>query len=154
MKILLYKGKSLISKAIQFQTRSEYSHCALQLDDHFIVEAWHVGGVRGIRYSGEGHASGTVVDVYGIHPAAEYDADLVGTFIRKQLGKKYDFWSVGRFLSRRDAPANDKWFCSELVLAALAAGGLDLLHINHAEASPRDVSISPMLHYEKTIFND
>ena len=145
MKILAYRGKSIVSLAIKFQTRSPYSHVAIELSGHEIYEAWHVGGVRRLRYRAEGHSPGTPVDVFRVDSPDHIDVDKVRAFLQAQVGKKYDFWSVGRFLSRRKAPANDKWFCSELVLAALEAGGCSLLHINPSEATPRDVSISPLL---------
>jgi hypothetical protein len=40
MRIALYQGKSLISRAIRWQTRSQYSHAAFLLDDGSLIEAW------------------------------------------------------------------------------------------------------------------
>ena len=150
MKILLYRGKSFVSKAIQLQTRSPYSHVAIQLDEHEIYEAWHVGGVRRLRYATEGHDSGTVIDICRINNVSDGSVDKVRAFLQSQIGKKYDFKSVLRFITRRKVRADNRWFCSELVLAALEAGGIKLLNINYSEASPRDVSISPNLTYENT----
>lgn len=152
MKLLFYKGKGLVSKAIRFQTRSEYSHVAVRLRDHTVVEAWHVGGVRRLRYPHEGHASGTPVDVFRLDDSFAYDPDLVEAFLLSQLGKKYDFKSVFRFITRRKVVLDDAWFCSELVLAAFAAGGSRLLRGNPSEASPEIASLSPYLVYEKTIY--
>ena len=153
MKILLYRGRSLISRLIQFQTRSDYSHVALMMDDCSVYEAWHVGGVRHLRSPFDGHSSGTYIDIFRITDLRDCDVDQVEFFLSKQLGKKYDFASVVRFITRREAPADDKWFCSELVLAALKRGGVELLRLPPSEASPRDVSISPLLQYDKTIDN-
>lgn len=148
MKILLYRGKSFVSKAIQLQTRSAYSHVAIQLGDYEIYEAWHVGGVRKLRYATEGHSDGTPIDIYRIDYIPDGAVDKIRKFLQQQVGKKYDFKSVLRFITRRKVRADDRWFCSELVLAALEAGGIKLLNINYSEASPRDVSISPHLIYE------
>lgn len=149
MQILAYRGRSLISKAIQFQTRSPYSHVAIKLDDYEIYEAWHVGGVRRLRYALDGHDDATPIDIYRVDPSLDYDTHKVRAFLRAQLGKKYDFKSVARFVSRRKVRADDRWFCSELVLAALESGGLSLLNIIPSEASPRDVTISPLLLLEQ-----
>jgi uncharacterized protein YycO len=149
MKILLYRGRSWVSWLIQKQTRSIYSHAAVELDNGSIVEAWHKGGVRRIFHPQEGHTPGTPVDVYGIE--AEYDAAMVQAFLKTQIGKKYDFWSVGRFLTRRKSPANDKWFCSELVVRAFREGGLALINGQPSEHSPRDVALSPYLRLVKQI---
>lgn len=148
MRILAYRGVGIISKAIQFQTRSPYSHVAIEIAEHRIYEAWHVGGVRQLRYAIDGHDESTRIDIYRLDPALDCDVDKVEMFLLQQTGKRYDFKSVARFLTRRKVRKDDRWFCSELVLAALQAGGVNLLHINHSEASPRDVSISPHLIYE------
>lgn len=146
MKLLFYRGKSLISRAIRFQTRSPYSHVAVQVGQNEYYEAWHVGGVRRLRYAMEGHSEGTPIDVYRVD--GSYVRERVLEYLRSQVGKKYDFMSVARFLSRRKAPHNDKLFCSEYVMQAFAYGGLDLLHGKPSEMSPRDLSISPLLFYE------
>lgn len=149
MKVLLYKGRSVISRAIRFQTRSQYSHAAVMLDDGSVIEAWHKGGVRKVKSPFDGHSDRTEIDVYGI--VGDYDVDVVQTFLEDQVGKEYDFSSVFRFLSRRKASANGKWFCSELVLEAFSRNGLDLLHGRPSELSPRDVALSPYLMYEDRI---
>jgi uncharacterized protein YycO len=149
MKILLYKGKSIISRLIKIQTRSKYSHAAVMMHDGSVIEAWAAGGVRRIPNPFEGHTKGTPIDVYTVE--AGYNSDLVEQYLSKQIGKKYDYKSVGRFLSRRSAPDNNKAFCSELVLEAFRNGKLKLLNGNPAEQSPRDVGMCPYLKFEKSI---
>jgi len=149
MKILLYKGKSIISKMIKFQTRSKYSHVAVMLEDGSAYEAWQKGGVRHIDSPFDGHKPGTEIDVYAIY--GKYDEPTVVEFLQQQLGAKYDYASVLRFVSRRHAGDNNKFFCSELALMAFIEGGLSLLNADPSEMSPRDVSISPLLVFEKTI---
>ena len=149
MKILLYRGRSIISRLIRFQTRSKYSHVAVMMDDGSAYEAWQVGGVRHIDSPFDGHKKGTIIDVYRI--LEPFDSLAVQEFIQLQLNAKYDFSSVLRFVSRRHAKNNNKWFCSELALEAFSAGNLELLNAESGEMSPRDVSISPLLMFEKTI---
>lgn len=144
MKILAYKGTGLVSKLIRLQTRSEYSHVAIQLLDGTVVEAWAAGGVRHVASPLEAHKSKTEIDVFLL--TEEFDSGAVLQFLNSQLGKKYDFRSIFRFLTRRSSPLDDRWFCSELVLAAFRMGGLELLaRVPSSEVSPRDITISPLL---------
>lgn len=144
MNVLAYRGVSLISRAIRWQTRSPYSHIALEMADGAIYEAWHVGGVRCMPDYRIGHTPGTRIDVFGLPITAMGEAHA-RTFLDEQVGKKYDFADVLRFLSRRSATENDKWFCSELALVALRKAGVKLLNLEPWAASPRDVTISPLL---------
>ena len=131
MRILGYRGKSITSRLIQAQTRSEHSHIGVQISGGRVIEAWQGPGVRLISH--------------------DFDQERVEVFLRSQLGKKYDYSSVFRFVTRRDAIANDKIFCSELAELAFIAGGLPLLNGNPSHHSPRDTLLSPYLKFEKTI---
>ncbi|MBW1672137.1 MAG: hypothetical protein JRJ45_00575 [Deltaproteobacteria bacterium] len=144
MKILAYKGRSIFSKLIKIQTRSDYSHVAFLLDDGTVIEAWALLGVRHVASPTEAHKSGTVIDTFEIE--SEYDSLATMDFLKSQLGKKYDYRGIVRFLTRRKSPADDRWFCSELVMEALRRGGLDLQErLPSSYATPRDVVISPHL---------
>lgn len=144
MKILAYKGVSWISKAIRWQTRSKYSHIAIELSDGTVIEAWHIGGVRRNGTFRTVHSVNTEVDVFEITRA--YDKDKVIRFLSAQLGHKYDFRSIIRFITRKNSKISPKWFCSELACEAFREGGLDLLsRIPSSHVSPRDIGISPML---------
>ena len=144
MRILAYQGISWVSRVIRWQTRSRYSHIAIEVADNHVYEAWHVGGVQLNAHFRAVHTAGTMVDVFAI--SAHFDPLRVRHFLDAQIGKRYDFRAVARFLSRRNAPADDRWFCSELAVAAFRAGGLDLLaRIPPSHVSPRDVIISPHL---------
>ena len=48
-------------------------------------------------------------------------------------------------LTEGPAPADDRWSCSELVVAAFRAGGLSLLDGPPSHLSPRDLRLSPYL---------
>lgn len=136
--ILLYRGTSAISRAIQFQTRSKYSHAAWALDDGSIVEAWHSGGVRHQSSPFANHTPGTEIDVYDVPSLDPAARAAIETFLFSELGSGYDFDSVLRFLLRRAAsgPSAEKWFCSELVHAALRHVGQPLLAAEDWEIAP------------------
>ena len=149
MKILLYRGKSWVSRLIQWQTRSVYSHAAIELEGGEVYEAWPAGGVRVVSNSGERHTPGTQVDVYEVHPPKNMDInpEAVRVWLKQQVGYGYDWFAVLRFLNRRSQPAPNRWFCSELVLFALNIGGVRLLNGKFSRMAPRDVAMSPYLNF-------
>jgi len=148
--LLLYKGKSLISKLIKWQTFGQYSHAAWWLRDGTVIEAWHKGGVSHNDSPATLHTPGTEIDVFSI-PGV--DEQAVEAFLKEQVGKGYDFAPVVRgFLFRvmRDNPL--KWFCSELSFDAVAAGGVKLLsRVPAWKIHPTLLSYSPLLEPVGTI---
>lgn len=146
MQIALYQGKSLISKAIRWQTRGVYSHAAIILPDTTIVEAWHnPAKVRLITTLSDGHTPGTTVDIFDV-ATSEQQRDDISVFARMQMGKPYDFAAIARFMSRRNKDNPDKWFCSELVFSAFRYAGIDLLERTEPfQVSPVLLSRSPLL---------
>lgn len=145
--ILLYRGKSWVSKLIRFQTRSVYSHASLYVPKIGNFEAWHKGGVRCTDSPSVGHTPGTPVDAFRV-TMAQVHAEQIIQFVQGQVGKDYDFRSVFRFLTRRPEHPTDKnkWFCSELVFAAFEHGGIKLLErIEPWAVSPAILSYSPYL---------
>jgi uncharacterized protein YycO len=151
MKILAYKGKSWISKIIRWKTRSEYSHVAIELDDGSVVEAWHIGGVAHNKDFTTVHTKGTEVDVFEI--IGEFNETEAEAFALSQVGKKYDFSTIGRFISGRTEPKDGEWICSEFDFVVVAKGGVYLLErIPAPHISPGQLITSPLLKYiEKRI---
>lgn len=153
--IAAYRGTSTISRAIQWQTRSPYSHVGWLCGDGSIVEAWHKGGVRRNADLGTAHTPGTVVDLFSVRDLGTWEEMQVVMFLESTLGAKYDFGSVLRFLTRRHESPRDraKWFCSELVYAALASiGRPPLSRTEPWEVSPGLLVRSPHLLYVRTVF--
>jgi len=129
MLVALHRGEGWIARAIRWQTRSVYSHASIVLEDSgSVIEAREFQGVRRISWK-EVMASGERMDLFrvkGLTPEAEA---VVLQFLWEQMGKPYDYTMVARFISRRQAAREEsgKWFCSELVFAALAKAGVKLL---------------------------
>lgn len=139
-RILLFKGRGFISAAIRWQTRSEYSHAAFLLPCGRILEAWQGSGVR-IKWISDW----CDVDVFGVHDMTPEQWAVAISFARAQIGKKYDYRGVFRFLSRRKVPADDRWFCSELVAKSLEVAGVQLFrHKDASEISPGMIALSPL----------
>jgi len=70
---------------------------------------------------------------------------MVVEFARSQVGKPYDWRSVFRFLTREKAGTPGRWFCSELVVAALERGGVRLLNMPAWAVAPGHLAWSTRL---------
>lgn len=140
-RVLLFRGRGVISALVRWQTRSVYSHAALLLPDGQILESWQGAGVRVRSFS-----DWSGVECFSVHGATPAKWRQAVDFGLQQVGSGYDYVSVLRFISRRNAPDNGRWFCSELVAAALQVAGLPLLsRVDPAEVSPAMLSWSPLL---------
>jgi uncharacterized protein YycO len=145
MRVLLFKGRGAMSMAIRWQSRSIYSHTAIQLNDGSIIESWQGSGVQHKDLD-----DWDDIDAFEIVDApdlgVELDTEGCEEFLRAQLGKGYDYTSVLRFVSRRKGGNPDRWFCSELVFAALAHAGVNLLErCEPWRVSPGMLAWSPFL---------
>ena len=142
--ILLYSGTSTISRLIRWQTRSQYSHAAAILPDGTLIEAREFEGVLS-RYptiSRDMEAERFTVEV------TDAQAEIIERFLKAQVGKRYDYTMVARFVTRRDEArrTSKKWFCSELVFAAFKKAGVALLRDTEPwEVSPGMLARSPLL---------
>lgn len=142
-RIALFRGTGIVSWLIKTQTRSEYSHAALVLPNTIdqIIEAREFAGVQVKTLTEHDMRS---VDYYAIPDMTDQEYDLAIKAAYAELGKPYDYWSVARFISKRPARENGKWFCSEFVHKMLADVGHRLLHrIPSAEVAPAWLSYSP-----------
>ena len=143
--VLAYRGKSLISKIIRWHTRSQYSHVAIAIDGR-IYEAWR-GGVSHAATPWANHTENTHIDLFTVPGTTHEQALEAEAFLKSHIGDGYDFRMVSRFLSRLGPKPNDRWFCSELVCAALRQVGHHIVaeQVSCDEISPRDVTMSPVL---------
>jgi uncharacterized protein YycO len=139
MRFACYKGRSRISRAIRFLTRSEYSHIGLLLDDGRLVEAWDGAGVRITANLSDAHTPGTEVDVFGFaQPLTPAEGAGMRDFLFAQVGQPYDWRGVFRFVTRRNPGAESDWFCSELAFQAALEGGRLLFNGTAAWEVPPD----------------
>ena len=140
-RVLLYRGRGVMSALIRWQTRSVYSHAALLLPDGRVIESWQGAGVRVKEVT-----DWRDIDMF------EVPVMTAGQWRRAlhhagcQLGAGYDYWAIVRFVSRVRVPQNGRWFCSELVFAALEAAGVRLLdRIDAWAVSPGLLALSILL---------
>lgn len=136
MLFVLFRGRGLCSALIRWQTRSCYSHAALVVSVRplRIIEAWH----KGVHEKNLTDISN--VDFFEVGAPVD-EAKAIG-FARAQLGCRYDYSGVIRFLTKVRAKRNEKWFCSEIVAEALKAGGVALLRKSSAFIAPEHLSWS------------
>jgi len=139
MRFLLFNGRGFISASIRWQTRSHWSHAALLISDDTIIEAWQGAGVRWKKITDWENTKTFEV------PTTEEQDKAILAFARSQIGQKYDYGSVMRFVSRRSPSKNSRWFCSELVAASFAAAGVHLFkRIDPAAISPGMLELTPL----------
>lgn len=146
--VCLHRGSSLVSRLIRWQNRSDYSHASIVLPTGEHIESREGKGVlwhpKFTLTNPTEHVNWFAVD--GIQ--AEH-LDRLWQFLRDQRNKPYDWPMVFGFVSRSRTEGQEsggKWFCSELVFAALAAAGLPPLARTDAwEVAPGLLARSPRL---------
>jgi len=143
-----FKGVSWMSRMIRGFNWGDYSHVAW-LDDNTMecIEAWIPGGVRLVKSVNEQHTPGTQVDFFITQTTPEQEKQ-VRAFLEAQVGKAYDYLGILNFVTRRPAGESgvEKWFCSELIMAAYQSIGVNLLErIPAWKVSPSMLITSPCL---------
>ena len=140
-RVFLSRGTGIIAALVRWQTRSQWSHCGLLLPDGSVIESVSGDGVHNVNLTDTEGYEFFVVE--GMAPE-QWKMAIDWAFL--QVGKKYDYWSVVRFVWRGHFPENDKLYCAELVFEALAKAGVNLLdRIVSWEVAPQHIGISPLL---------
>jgi uncharacterized protein YycO len=154
MQIALFKNTSVVSSTIRKYTRSPYSHCALILDDGRVIEAREFKGVRVLASLNDAMDKGSIADIYDFDATPEQILEIQ-EFLTQQIGKEYDYLMIVGFVvraSREGRKSTNRWFCSELVYAALEKANIILLNnIKPWEVSPGILSYSPKIRLTKSI---
>jgi len=143
----LYRGKSFLSRVIQWRTWSPYAHAAWITPAREVIEAWHVGGVRHNLTPDQDHTPGTPIDIFAVD-LTEGEREGLMEFLLAQVGKRYDYRGVLKFISRRDGRrgSQERWFCSELIFAACLEIRRPLLsRIPSRKVHPGLLAYSPLL---------
>jgi hypothetical protein len=157
--VLMYRGRSLESRIIQWATRSKYTHAGLA--------AWWNGRLMVLEAVGKGvivtPLSKNVRSYHGyvewFTSAEEIPSDqrqLIIEFAQQELGKEYALWRAVllgiRQLFQHDVEKRDKLrrearlFCSDYVAQSYTAAGRDLKKgVSDRFMSPGDIASSPML---------
>lgn len=149
--ILSTTKKSLLSASIRQATGSSVSHAILHvgkdpiLDEHYVIEAIGEGVVKRSLKAALEHAT---LAVAFRHPRmTPAKRKKVVAFAELKLGQKYDYWGVINQLACRsngkrcklEREANDRWYCSELILAAYKEAGAPLTATESTWQAPQDL---------------
>lgn len=148
-----HHGTSWVSRAIQWQTRSDVSHISTIQPDARLVEAREPHGVVCDRSL---HDCRERVDVFFLAVSAG-NRVAARRFVLRELEARagYDWVGILRFVShrRKEAPA-ERWFCSEFACATARAALRPLF--NHQYRRPDQIDpgwfiASPLLQWIGTL---
>lgn len=153
MRVLNFKGRSLVSWAIKKITRSDYSHSAFLFDESAeaaaislvksgvdlgkltnisqgsLVEAWS-GGVKNPSSWNTLHTPGTPIDVFDFDPVLSpiQEKQLILALV-PEIGAPYSYYNVFfYFVLRWPGREDGAWFCSELVTYGARRAGRPLFN--------------------------
>ena len=129
LKLFVYSGRSIVSKVIKLVTGSQYSHVAVCVgtigEIPITIEAWkgfvRLGDPRPV------HRNNTKYFEYTF-TIPLHQQNQIFEFLSKQVNKRYDFlamlyflltWRFGKKEKFKEVEHKDKWFCSELIAAAV-----------------------------------
>lgn len=105
---------------IKFFTFSKWNHSAICFGDE-IFDSTFLPGVQ-VRTKEQFFNKYKKYEIIVLNDIPNKQAAY--DFVKDQLGKKYDWKALfGIFFQKRRWQEKDKWFCSELVEATIAAGG-------------------------------
>lgn len=149
--LVAYKGRSFWpSKLIRWMSWSDYSHVAWMTKAGGIYEAWSPK----VRYCSSvhvGHQKGTEVEIFTIPNLTQEQRDVIENYLCEQVGKPYDWVGVFRFVPRLSTNKNQtgRWFCSELVMAALKKANINpLKRIPNYKVTPGMLVTSPIFTFK------
>lgn len=139
MRVRFVTGYDLMSTLIRLGERDGWpTHAEVVLPDGGLLGAHFEGGVaiRQKHYDYDVMKRELIVDI----PAFERLEKRFYDFLYAQLGKPYDWRAVFGLGLGRNWRDPEKWFCSELVAAALEASGwVPPLSAVDNHISPRDL---------------
>ena len=133
MRVIFCKSNTVVGFLLRLATFSKWSHVALEYNDQ-VIESTMLGGVSQSEYAEfiERQDETSEIDVSDVNKIATW------VFIKSQIGKGYDWKAIVSFPFRRSWQDNDRWFCSEVVAAALIRGGKHI-KLSSNRVTPRDL---------------
>lgn len=148
IKVHFTYSNSIFSKFVTLFTGDKYTHVEIEVDG-YCYSAKPFKGVYKTLPSKLIKLYGKYTDTYTIENVSECKVDKVKKFLEEQVGKGYDYKSaIACGLWQRDWANDDaRWFCSELVAAALLVANIRVINQYYLpyKLTPRDLSLSPLL---------
>jgi hypothetical protein len=150
----LHRPDSIEGRLISFFTRSPYSHTSLEVGRY----RYQAQLGAGVTEDSVTEPDASIAERCDIEVTSQQEIALE-SFLIKQIGKPYDLKAVLQFLAVIRIVAGDsahevqearkkrgRWFCSELIVAALDHIGVRLLErIEPWQVSPGLIALSPLL---------
>jgi hypothetical protein len=154
--VALYQNDTWVSRLIRFWTKSKYSHSELwNTETGEVISADAEGVVLKPIPATVVHGRGIKIDTFYHSPVlSPKQESAVWQRALDLVGWKYDYFAV--FLGftlglPENAESLRRWFCSEVVIEAFRRAEQPLLSRARADRiSPRDLALSPKLHFLKT----
>lgn len=157
--VLMYQGRSLVSRLIRFFTRSRYSHAGLAVwwnERLMVMEAVGKGVVVTPLSSNVQHYHGRVEWFTSTQEIPENERTRMIQVAQQELGKEYDSWKLvlfglfillGKSVEKRDRLRREqKLFCSYYVAQTYNSVGRDLKkNVSDRFMTPDDIASSPVL---------
>ena len=122
MRLLFVRSEGLASLGIRRFEGGESSHVGIALDDNTVIDATMKYGVTNRSFSSF-MDNRTLVDDITFPLTNETNAI---NFAKSMIGATYDWTALVGFVGWRDLSRDDRWYCSELAAASMAAGGYQL----------------------------
>lgn len=123
MKIHFYKGTWLISRLIQWRTRSIYSHVAIEIEDENGSHIYESVVNKGVIKTKYGACQYVKRDTIELHAWIDEKHAIID-FLEEQIGKPYDYRLIWSIVRNTQGNEREKWICSELVQKALEKAGI------------------------------
>jgi len=136
VKLHFCKSKTIGGLLIRLITFSQYNHVAIEVNG-LVWDSTLEHGVR-VGEKDKFKEQYSVVDVFNVEGV---NSISVSNFLRRQLGKEYDWSALVALPFRKDWQHPERWFCSELVAAALSYGGWSDLIFPAYRVTPRDLRL-------------
>lgn len=135
MKIIFATRRKYIpAMLLRIITLSKFSHMAVLLDDNTVIEAAAFKGVVRGSYENFRRQYDRII----IQDVSLPDEEAAIKFLLEQVGKPYDWAAIFGIVFRNGKWADlDSWFCSELVAAAIKAGGLSIFKEDASRIIPQ-----------------
>lgn len=132
MRLAFYKGSgTLYDAGIRMVTHGPYAHCEIIFgDDQWFTSSPRDGGVRFKAIVPQDGAWDFL--------SLSIQEDTIRDWCATQIGLKYDWTGVTRFVLPFVPPSKNHWFCSEICIAALQRGGI-LMELTPSRYSPNDL---------------
>jgi uncharacterized protein YycO len=154
--IVFCRNAGIISKLIRWRTLGRWSHVGI-IAGFVQGKVGHVPIV--LSAQGKGITDEPLYEwpkdkaFLRVRDITDTQVDAALDFADLQRGKPYDFCGLVDFLTFRKHQREDRWFCSELVFAALRHAGIDLFggRKDKAFVSPGDIYENPLLEQVKEV---